>query len=828
MRTTFLSLALVLAAAGPSFANGLLIPEDRKLPPLAMVYHRVSVAIEDQVATTTVEQAFRNHTDRQLEATYVFPVPRGASVNRFTMLVDGKEVAGEMVEAAKARQIYTDIVRRTQDPGLLEYMGHNLMRLRVFPIPPKSDQKLTLRFTSISPQEGGIVEYVYPLKTDGKATSTLEDLSIKATIKTQQSLLNIYSPTHAIEVRRTGERAAEVTFARDQAQLDKDFQLFYAVGSSEVGLTPLTYKPLSTEDGYFLFLISPRLEVSQSHIVPRDLVLVLDTSGSMAGVKMDQARKALRYCLDHLNPQDRFAVCNFSTTVGKYREKLVDSSREQVEHAKRWVDQLRAAGDTAIDDALTEALAFRADDPGRTFTVIFFTDGQPTIGETSPEKILKRVAAKNTANTRIFTFGVGDDVNAAMLDQLADQTRAVSTYVRPAEDIEAKASSLYSKVSQPVLTNLRLTTGDNIRLSEVYPPQLPDLFFGGQLVVLGRYSGQGPAAIRLNGMIGTESREFVYEMNLAAKGGEERDFVEHLWARRKVGYLLDQIRSNGEKKELLDEVTALAKKYGIATPYTSYLIVPDAPTPVAGQGRGPGTGFPGGPGGPGGMMGGARQGSTPAVFGGGFGRGAAPAGLNRPMPGGGGQPTGAPQTVESFARQVQTHAGGLAKLRDAAEGERLKGDGADARGEDRKALAEAAAKKETLELAKDAIVKQRLGEVQAGKLGVAFALEANGLRNQSRLTPTAVRNVIGRNCLEIGGVWIDDGFDPKMTTVTVKAQSPAYFRILERFPKVKDVYRLGNHLLWVTPNGTALVIDTAEGKDSMTDAEIDQLFAAKK
>src|SRR5206468_1949497 len=208
------------------------------------------------------------------------------------------------------------------------------------------------------------------------------------------------------------------------------------------------------------------------------------------------------------------------------------------------------------------------------------TDGQPTVGETNPDKILKHVIGRNTANTRIFTFGVGDDVNAALLDQLAEQTRAVSTYVRPAEDIEVKASSLYAKVSQPVLTNLKLAVGDNVRLAEVYPPQLPDLFQGSQLVILGRYSGQGPTTIKLTGQVGAEPREFVYEINLAAKGGEEREFVEHLWARRKVGYLLDQIRANGETKELLDEVTALAKKYGIATPYTSYLIVPDGVSPV--------------------------------------------------------------------------------------------------------------------------------------------------------------------------------------------------------------------------------------------------------
>src|SRR5439155_16347308 len=380
MRTVLLSLAVLIAVVAPASAHGLLIPEDRQLPPLAMVNHRVKIDIQDQVAVTEVEQSFRNHTDRPLEATYVFPVPRGASVNKFTMLVDGKEMSAEMIESAKARQIYNDIVRRTQDPGILEYIGNNLLRLRVFPVSPHKDQKLTLRYTSVAPEDGGLVEYVYPLKTDGKATQTLEEFSIKATIKSQHSLLNVYSPTHAISTKRAGERAMEITFDREQATLDKDFQLFYSVGRGEVGFTPLTYRPLSTEDGYFLFLISPQLDVSRSLVQPRDMVFVLDTSGSMAGVKMEQAKKALRHCLDNLNPEDRFAVLNFSTAVGKYREQLVESSREQVEHAKRWVDNLRTSGGTAIDDAMAAAQALQNSDSGRTFTIVFFTDGQPTVG----------------------------------------------------------------------------------------------------------------------------------------------------------------------------------------------------------------------------------------------------------------------------------------------------------------------------------------------------------------------------------------------------------------------------------------------------------------
>jgi Ca-activated chloride channel family protein len=802
MRTVLLSLAVLFATAGPAAAHGLLIPEDKQLPPLAMVNHRVRIDIDDQVAVTGVEQTFRNHTDRPLEATYIFPVPRGASVNKFTMHVDGKEVSGELLEADKARKVYTDIVRRTQDPGLLEYMDNGLLRLRVFPVPPKSDQKVSLRYTSVAPLDNGLVEYVYPLKTDGKATQTLEEFSVRATIKSQHSLLNVYSPTHAIDTRRIGERAVEVTFEREQTALDKDFQLFYAVGRGEVGLTPLTYRPLSTEDGYFLFLISPQGDVSESaRLQPRDLVFVVDTSGSMAGVKMEQARKAVRHCLGHLNPHDRFAVCNFSTTVGKYREALAPSSAEQVEHARRWVDNLKAAGGTAIDDALAAALAYRTEDPGRTFTVIFFTDGQPTIGETNPDRILKRVAGRNTANTRIFTFGVGDDVNAALLDQLAEQTRAVSTYVRPAEDIEVKASALSSKVSHPVLTNLKLTAGDAARLSEVYPPQLPDLFHGGQLVVLGRFAGQGPVSVRLTGTVGGETREYTYEMTPAARGGEDREFVEHLWARRKVGYLLDQIRLNGEKKELLDEVTALAKRYGIATPYTSYLIVPDAPMPVAAGGRG-GAGW---------------GGAGPST--------ATPPGLQR----GAGAPGGTadrPTSVAEFARANQVAAGGLVGARDAREDDRLKA--AAAKPDGLRELAEAAGKKVAFEQAKDALARRAQNEVQAGKLGVDLAVEANALKCQVRLAPAAQRCVAGRTCLEIGGVWIDDRFDAKMPTVTVKAQSAAYFRLLERQPQLRDVYCLGNHLLWVTPNQTALVIDTGAGKGDISDEEIDRLFAVTK
>jgi Ca-activated chloride channel family protein len=823
MRRTLAVLTLLLAWTGAVRAHGLLIPEEKTVPPLAMVNHRVRITMEDQVAVTRVEQTFRNHTNRQLEATYVFPVPKGASVNKFTMWVNDKEVTGEMVEAPKARQIYEDIVRRTQDPGLLEYMGNNLLRMRVFPIMPNSNQKVAMSFTSVAARDAGVVEYIYPLKTDGKATSTLEDFSIQATIKSQHPIQNLYSPTHAITVTRPNDHEAVVQFDCNQALLDKDFQLFYGTGDKDVGFTTLTHRPISTEKGFFMFLISPRMELSKDQFIPRDMVLVLDTSGSMRGPKMDQAKRALKYCLSNLDPRDRFGLMNFATTVNRYRDGLTGADKEQVEQARKWVDNLEATGGTAINDALAAALEMRSNDASRTFTIVFFTDGQPTVGETNIERITKNVMAKNTATTRIFTFGVGDDVNASFLDDLAEQTRAVSTYVRPAEDIEAKVSSLYSKISHPVLANLKLTAGPDVRLEEVYPPQLPDLFHGGQLVVLGRYSGKGHAAITLHGTVGAEARDLVYEVNFPDKTNDDKGFVEHLWARRKVGYLLDQMRANGEKKELVEETVALAKKYGIATPYTSYLVVPDGPVPVAAGRRG--GAVPGGGPASGTVQNGAFRGMG---FGGGIG--GFGGGLGS---GGAGQPA---QKVVDYAKANQSKPGELSLSRAKVEDDKARrverlSERDLASSPDRLyfgALKDAGEKKKVYDMACSALNANRKDEVQTGKLGVDLAQEANCLRNQSRLTQTALRQAAGRNCLEVGGVWIDEDFTAKTPAVVVRAQSTAYFRILERQPKVKDVFKLGNYLVWLTPSGTALVIDPNDGKDKLADTEIDKLFVAKK
>lgn len=814
-------------------ARGLLIPEEKTLPPLAMVYHRVDIKIEDQVALTTVEQSFRNHTDRQLEATYIFPIPKGASVDKFTMWFDGKEQGGELLDSKQASKIYTDIVRRTQDPGLLEYLGNGMMRLRVFPVLPKSDQKVKISYKSIATKDNGVIEYIYPLKVSGKAAKTLEDFTVKATVKAQSPIQNLYSPTHAIKQTRLSDKEVQFQFEKNQALLDKDFQVFYSVSDKEIGLTPLMYRPITKEDGYFMLLISPDLESNKNTSVPRDLVLVLDTSGSMDAVKMDQAKKALKHCLDNLRSQDRFAIVTFSTNVRKYRDNLVEASSEQLENAKKWVDSLKAGGGTAIQAALDTALDLREpSNATRPFTMVFFTDGQPTIGEMKPEKILKNVESKNTSNTRIFTFGVGDDVNAAMLDQLAEQTKAVSTYVRPAEDIEMKVASLYGKISHPVLANPKLTVTGDVKLYEMYPTILPDLFFGTQLVVIGKYSGSGPVAVRLTGQLGKETKEFTYDVTFSGKTDNDgHEFVEALWARRKVGFLLDQIRLNGEQKELMEEMIALAKKYGIATPYTSYLVVPDSvlvppPGAIARPNFGEGLG------GAGKLPSGVAPPKAPVDF-------------LRDM-------TGLSQdaNLESLARKIAEK--GTTQQRGGFEEDRLNRlkQNLDKALKEQQELAKKDPKKaeESLRLVQEAEreVRDELSKLrnfqaakndftkgdyrknQVGAVGVDLAQCANTLRSQERLTASASRFVYGRNCLEVAGVWIDEGFTPKMETISIKSQSDAYFKLLEKYPKLKEVYQLGNRIVFVTPSQVALIIDEDSGRETLKDEEIEKLFKTNK
>lgn len=536
--------------------------------PLEVSSHHVDVKIDGQVAVTSIDQEFYNPNDQRLEGIYMFPVPKGAHIDKFSMEIGGKMVDAELLRADKARQIYEDIVRKMRDPALLEYAGRDLFKARIFPIEPRSRKPIKISYTELLRSDAGTVTYSYALSTEKFSARPIKSLSLKVEVKTEQPLASIYSPSHKVEIRRDGPNRAVIGYESKDEKPDTDFQLVYSSEKRDIGLSLITHKS-GGEDGYFLLLAAPTV-AKETKPAPKDVVFVVDTSGSMAGAKLQQAKKALQFCVENLNTDDRFEIVRFSTEAESLFGKLSEADSEHRKRASNFIGDLKPIGGTAIADALQTAFKARTEKSDRPFVIIFLTDGLPTVGTRNPDEIVADV--KKAGDARIFSFGIGSDVNTQLLDQIAEGTRAFSQYVLENEDLEVKVSNFYTRIREPVLTNARLEFGGGVRTSKLYPAQLPDLFKGDQLVLTGRYSGSGEVEAKLTGMANGREQTFTYKVKF---DDSSNDYVARLWATRRVGFLLDEIRIHGETTELRDEATDLARRYGIVTPYTAYLIVED-------------------------------------------------------------------------------------------------------------------------------------------------------------------------------------------------------------------------------------------------------------
>jgi Ca-activated chloride channel family protein len=538
--------------------------------PLEVTSHQVNVKIDGQVAITSIDQEFYNPNDQRLEGFYMFPVPKGAHIDKFSMEIGGKSVDAELLPADKARRIYEDIVRKVRDPALLEYAGRDLFKVRIFPIEPRSRKPIKISYTELLRSDAGTVTYLYPLSTEKFSARPIKNLSMKIELKSAEPLASIYSPSHKVEIKRDGPNRAVIGYESKDEKPDTDFQLVYSSDTRDVGLRLITYKP-DSDDGYFLLLAAPTIS-NETKPAAKDVVFVVDTSGSMAGAKLQQAQKALRFCVENLNADDRFEIVRFSTEAEPLFRELVPADSDHRKRANGFIDDFKPIGGTAIADALQSALKVRPDKSDRPFLVIFLTDGLPTVGTRNPEEIVANI--KKASGARIFSFGIGSDVNTQLLDQIAEGTRAFSQYVLANEDLELKVSNFYTRIKEPALTNLKLDLAGGVRTAKMYPTDLPDLFKGDQLVVAGRYTGAGDVEAKLTGNVGGREQTFSYKLHFDDHKTTD-DYVPRLWATRRVGFLLDEIRIHGETAELRDETTDLARKYGIVTPYTAYLIVED-------------------------------------------------------------------------------------------------------------------------------------------------------------------------------------------------------------------------------------------------------------
>ncbi|HET7114162.1 MAG TPA: VIT domain-containing protein [Pyrinomonadaceae bacterium] len=556
-------------------------PPIREIPPVALPRSlpvksiKIDTRISSQVATTHVEQVFRNDTNFVLEGTYFFPIPESASIAEFAIWDGDRRLVGEVRSREEARRIYDEIVRRQRDPGLLEYAGKDLFQASIFPIPAHSDKKLEITYTQVVHAEGGTVSYRYPLGT-GRQSTQIGTVAGRVEVESREPLRNVYSPTHAIDVKRQNDRRSLVSFESDSGKEPQDFQLFYTISKEDFGLTLLTHREPG-RDGYFLLMISPKDDWTDQEYSAKDVVFVLDTSGSMAQEgKMEKARSALLYGVSILRAQDRFNVISFAGEEHLMETGLIPADEKGRQRGAAFVKALKPVGGTNINQSLLASIRQFSDaDRDRPKILIFMTDGLPTVDETNVNKIIDNVRKATKPGVRLFTFGVGYDVNTTLLDKLAAENGGVADYVDPKEDLEVKVSNFFTKVNYPVLTDLQIDMG-GAKTDLMYPRSIPDVFRGSQVALIGRYSNAASldsVSLRLTGKSNGQSRSYTYDKLSFPLRSETNEYLPRLWATRRVGWLMEQVRTNGEQKELRDEIVDLGTRYGIVTPYTSYLAL---------------------------------------------------------------------------------------------------------------------------------------------------------------------------------------------------------------------------------------------------------------
>lgn len=540
---------------------------------LKIDHHRVRVEIDGQIARTAISMEFENDGAGLAEGTFIFPLPMGAAVENLVMYINGVPIEARVLEADEAREYYDAIVRQYRDPALLEYIGQSVVQANVFPIPPGESRRIEITYSQVLEFDNGLFEYAYPMDVSNLTTfRNVEDMSIFVEVNSDQPVSTIYSPTHDIAIsRRDAERSFSVGFEARNYRSEGDFTLYWGVDSDVIDVTLLTYRESAAQDGFFMLLLQPPLELTSEQIVPRDIIIVLDQSGSMTGPKWEQAQQASIDVLDRLNPEDRFNVILFSTGWRIFSNRLEPAS--VADEAQDWIAGMFPEGGTNINGALLTALDMVDVASERPTTILFLTDGLPTEGETDPDAIVENVIDAAPANVRLFGFGVGDDVDTFLLDQIAQALRGTTSYVRPSERIDEEVASLYNRISAPVLTDVELTI-EGTRIDMLYPGEpLPDLFAGTQLALVGRYrDAVDDATIRLSGVVNGERQTFVYDgFSFRERAGGEA-FIARLWATRRIGDLLNTIRLHGENDELVDSIVNLSIRYGIITPYTSFLI----------------------------------------------------------------------------------------------------------------------------------------------------------------------------------------------------------------------------------------------------------------
>ncbi len=561
---------LMGVTAGKADAAGLLIADGGFGGVLEIKEHDVHVTINNGIAVTNVTQVFHNTENRQVEALYTFPVPKGASVSNFSMWINGKEMVGEVLEKKRAREIYNSYKRRRKDPGLLEQVDYKSFEMRIYPINANADQKVQITYY----QEIGIdhdrATYVYPLATvtrRGVDSRTTGKFSINMEVKSAVPIAEIESPSHERDfvMAKHSEDYAVASLESKAGSLASDVVVSYTLSRPKTGIDLITSRKAG-EDGYFLLTVTAGDELEKLDD-GMDYVFVLDISGSMANEgKLSVSRNSVDAFIDELGESDRFEVMTFNVTPTTLFGELRPGTEDMKTQARDFMSSQQARGGTNLAPAMSTA--YKYGDPDRSLNVVVLSDGMTDQGE---RQVLMTQIQSRPSNSRVFCIGIGNEVNRQLLEQMAEDSGGLAAFISRGDNFKARAKGFRRKLMRPAATDLRIDYG-RVRVSDVEPVVLPNLYHGSPIRIYGRYSGPDEGVITLTGnVLGREIEQTATLMFPKEDPGNPE--IERMWAWKRIDQLLKKADRSGSRNQVIDEIVRLGEEYSIASEYTSFLVL---------------------------------------------------------------------------------------------------------------------------------------------------------------------------------------------------------------------------------------------------------------
>lgn len=564
-------LAPLAAPSSPAEAAGLLVADGGFGGVLEIKEHAAHVTINNGIAVTEVEQTFLNTENRIVEALYMFPVPKGASVSNFTMMINGREMIGEVVEKERARQIYNSYKQQRRDPGLLEQVDYKTFELRIFPIAAGAEQKVSITYCQELDFDHDAASYIYPLATNalkrGGTQNTTGRFALTLDVKSEIPLKELRSPSHRDQfavTKHADNKYWQASLETTGGDLSRDVVISLDVERPRTGIDLITSKP-SGEDGYFLMTLTAGKELEGS-TQGADYVFLLDVSGSMEREdKLGLSRKSIEAFVETLAPQDRVELITFNVGAIPLFGMMKSADDAAKQAATTFLASQRARGGTVLRPAMEAA--YRYLDKDRPLNVIVISDGMT---EQNEQRELINLISRRPAGTTVFCVGVGNDVNRPLLSQMANDAGGLAAFLSADDDFERQATAFRRKLGKPAATDIKLTF-EGGEVYDIEPQRLPNLYHGQPLRVYGRYRKSGPAKIRVQASVQGSPLDQAVPIELP-QADDANPQIERMWAFKKVERLNEEMRRDGSQG-LREEVVRLCEGYSIVSEYASFIVL---------------------------------------------------------------------------------------------------------------------------------------------------------------------------------------------------------------------------------------------------------------